>query len=116
MVYLDDILIYLKIFEEYIKYIKIIFGKFILRKFIIKREKYDFYKYEIDFLGFMVKCKGIKIDFMKIEKVLDWLKSKNVTEFQKFLKFGNFNRRFISHYSVIIIFLTKLIKKDVLFN
>ena len=71
MVYFDDIFIYLKIFEEYVKYIKIIFGKLALRKFIVKGEKCDFYKYKIDFLGFMVRREGIKMDFIKIEKILD---------------------------------------------
>ena len=37
MVYLDNILIYLKIFEEYIKYIKIILGKLALRKLMVKK-------------------------------------------------------------------------------
>ena len=71
MAYLDDILIYLKIFEEYIKHIKIIFRKLAPRKLIIKEKKCDFYKYEIDFLGFIVKYKRIKINSTKIKKILD---------------------------------------------
>ena len=70
MVYFDNIFIYLKIFEEYIKYIKIILGKLASRKLIIKK-KYDFYKYKIDFLGFIIKYERIKINFIKIEKILD---------------------------------------------
>ena len=54
------------------KYIKIIFGKLASRKLIIKREKCDFYKHEVDFLGFVVGREGIKMDPTKIEKVLDW--------------------------------------------
>ena len=71
IIYLDNIFIYLKIFEEYVKYIKIILGKLVPRKLIIKREKCDFYKYEIDFLGFMIGREGIKINPTKIEKILD---------------------------------------------
>ena len=71
IIYFDNILIYLKIFEEYVKYIKIIFRKLLLRKFMVKREKCDFYKYEIDFLGFIIKYKGIRINPTKIEKILD---------------------------------------------
>ena len=40
VVYFDDILIYSKIFEEYVKYIKIIFGKLVLRKFIVKKMRF----------------------------------------------------------------------------
>ena len=71
MAYLDDILIYSKIFEEYIKYVKIILGKLALKKFIVKEKKYDFYKYEINFLGFIIGREGIKINSIKIEKILD---------------------------------------------
>ena len=81
IIYLDDILIYLKIFEEYVKYIKIILKKLAPRKLMVKGEKCDFYKYKIDFLGFIIKHKGIKINSTKIEKILDWLEPKNVTEF-----------------------------------
>ena len=80
VVYLDNILIYLKIFEEHVKYIKIILGKLAPRKLMVKK-KCDFYKYKIDFLGFIIEREGIKINFIKIKKILDWLESKNIIEF-----------------------------------
>ena len=69
--YLDDILIYSKTFEEHVRHIKIILEKLAPRKLIVKGEKCDFYKYKVDFLGFMVEREGIKIDPTKIEKILD---------------------------------------------
>ena len=53
------------------KYIKIILGKLAPRKLIVKGKKCDFYKYKIDFLGFIIGREGIKIDSTKIEKILD---------------------------------------------
>ena len=53
------------------KYIKIILGKLAPKKLMIKREKCDFYKHEIDFLGFIIKREKIKMDPTKIEKILD---------------------------------------------
>ena len=50
---------------------KKIFNKFFPRKFIIKREKYDFYKYKIDFLDFRIKRNGIRINSAKIKKILN---------------------------------------------
>ena len=38
---------------------------------MVKGKKYNFYKYKIDFLGFIVRREGIKIDPIKIEKILD---------------------------------------------
>ena len=38
---------------------------------MVKEKKYNFYKYEINFLGFIIKREGIKINPIKIEKILD---------------------------------------------
>ena len=70
MAYLNDIFIYSKTFEEHVKYIKIVFRKLAPRKLMVKK-KCDFYKYKIDFLGFIVGREGIKINSIKIEKILD---------------------------------------------
>ena len=80
-----------------------------------KSEKCEFYKKEVDFLGFVVRINGIKIDPKKIQKILDWPKPRNLKNLQGFLGFGNFNRRFISGYSLITLLLTELTKKDVPF-
>ena len=58
---------------------------------------------------------GVQMDPEKVTKVLEWPEPKNVTEVLGFLNFGNFNRRFISNYSTIVIPLTEFIKKDVSF-
>ena len=69
----------------------------------------------MDFLRFTIKINGIKIDSEKIRKILDWPESRNLKELQRFLGFGNFNRQFISEYSLIILLLIELIKKNILF-
>ena len=66
VVYFDDIFIYSKILKEYIRYIKTVFNKFRSSKLLLEKEKYKFYKYKIDFLGFIVGRNGIKIDSEKI--------------------------------------------------
>ena len=40
---------------------------------------------------------------------------KNIKNIQKFLGFGNFNRRFIINYSIIAILFTEFTKKNILF-
>jgi hypothetical protein len=62
IVYLDDILIFSKIEEEYKEYIKKILKKLMDENLRIKIEKTEFYAKEVDFLGFIIGQKGVKID------------------------------------------------------
>ena len=75
------------------------------------KKKYEFYKHEVDFLDFIVGRNGIKINLKKIQKIQEWPVPKNIKNIQKFLNFGNFNRRFIINYSIITILFMEFIKK-----
>jgi hypothetical protein len=54
IVYLDDILIFSKIEEEYKEYIKKILRRLIDENLRIKIKKTEFHAKEVDFLGFVV--------------------------------------------------------------
>jgi predicted GTPase len=71
IIYLDDILIFSKIEEEYKEYIKKILRKLIDENLRIKIEKTEFYVKKINFLGFIIGRKGVKIDKKKIQIILD---------------------------------------------
>jgi predicted GTPase len=62
IIYLDDILIFSKTEEEYKEYIKKILRKLKNENLRIKIKKTEFYAKEIDFLGFIIGRKGVKID------------------------------------------------------
>ena len=115
VIYLDDIFIYSKILEKYIRYIKTVFDKLRSSKLLLGKKKYEFHKHEVDFLGFIVEKNGIKMDLEKMQKIQEWPVPKNVKNIQGFLGFGNFNRRFITNYSTIAILLIEFTKKDVPF-
>jgi hypothetical protein len=61
IIYLDDILIFSKTEEEYKEYIKKILRKLIDENLRIKIEKTKFYAKEVDFLGFIIDQKKIRI-------------------------------------------------------
>jgi uncharacterized membrane protein YcgQ (UPF0703/DUF1980 family) len=65
IIYLDDILIFSKTEKEYKKYIKKILKKLIDENLKIKTEKTEFHAKKIDFLGFVVGRKGVKMDKKK---------------------------------------------------
>ena len=89
--------------------------RFFIRQLRYKSKKYKFHKKEVDFLRFIVRINGIKINPKKIQRILNWSGPKNLKNLQRFLGFGNFNRQFINKYSLIILLLIKLIKKNILF-
>ena len=76
--YLDDILIYLENPGDYIKYVQTILECFKKAKLRLRLEKCEFYKEEVNFLGFIVNTKGVKISKDKIEVVQNWLQPTNV--------------------------------------
>lgn len=79
-------------------------------------KKCEFHKEEVEFLGFFVGRKGIRIDPQKTKSVREWPIPKNVKEVQSFLGLANYNRRFIKDYSKIAIPLTELTMKDKTFS
>ena len=69
IIYIDNILIYLKNLNKYQRYIKIILDKLLNKGLRYKFEKYEFYKTEIDFFGFLIRTDDIKIDLLKVKTV-----------------------------------------------
>jgi hypothetical protein len=71
IIYLDDILIFSKTEEEYKEYIKKILKKLKNENLRIKNEKTEFYAKEVNFLGFIISQKEVKMDKKKIQVILD---------------------------------------------
>jgi hypothetical protein len=71
MAYLDNICIYSRFIEEYKEYVRLILERLRQYKFYIKLSKYEFSKIEIQFLGYIVKIKGIQIDSEKIAAIIN---------------------------------------------
>jgi hypothetical protein len=70
VVYLDDILIFLKNKEDHIEYIRWVIKKIRERKLKLKLFKCEFFKEEVIFLRLIVKKNGIRADLNKIRVIL----------------------------------------------
>jgi hypothetical protein len=116
VVYLDDILVYSKTYEEHIQHVHLILTALRDANLRIKVEKTEFHKKEVKFLGYIVSREGLKMDSKKIEAITSWPKPTTVKEVQSFLGFTNFYRQFIKDYSKIATLLTNLTKKDQVFE
>ena len=112
IVYLDNILIFLKTYNEHITYVKKVLQVLKDHSLLVKLEKYKFYKSEVKFLRHIISREGIRIDPEKIKAILNQPEPQSIKNIQAFLSLANFNRRFIKNYSRIAVLLTDLTKKS----
>ena len=81
-----------------------------------KLSKCDFWLKEITFLGHIVYTKGIRVDLVKIEAVMNLKPPQNVTKVRSFLGLAGYYQRFVQGFSVIASSLTRLLQKGVKFE
>ena len=71
IVYLNDILIYLKIKENYVKQVQLILQALKNINLQIKSEKSVFYIKRVQFLKFIVTLKDLQMNFNKIKFIIE---------------------------------------------
>ena len=63
-----------------------------------------------------MSVEGIRVDLAKIEAIVNWKLSRNVTEVRSFLGLARYYRQFVKGFFVIASPLTKLLRKGVKFE
>jgi hypothetical protein len=76
VIYLNNILIYSKLGEDYYTYIRIIIERLRKHKLYTKLSKYFFDIKEVEFLGFIIGFIKIKLDPNRILIIKKWPKPK----------------------------------------
>lgn len=112
IVYMDDILIPSKDFEEGMQRLGEVLELLKQGGLTLKLSKCHFFLESIDFLGFDVSASGIRPGTRKIEAVSKFPTPCNQHEVRQFLGLSGFFRRFIKGYAIITAPLTDLLKKN----
>ncbi len=101
-IYLDDIIIYSKTLKKHKKHVRLVLHK--LREIDLQMNinKCKFHVQEISFLELLLFIKRLKMNFQKIQAVVEWFTSTNLTQMQFFIDFCNFYRRFIKNFLKIV--------------
>lgn len=99
VVYLDDILVFSRNEEEHAQHLELIMERLRQAELYANPKKCSFFQEEIEFLGYLVNQKGIRMDPKRVETIAKWTPPQSYHDIQVFLGFCNFYRRFIHGFS-----------------
>nr|GEW06670.1 putative reverse transcriptase domain-containing protein [Tanacetum cinerariifolium] len=116
LVFIDDILIYLKNKKEHEEHLRTILKLLKKEELYAKFSKCEFWIPKVQFLGHVINSEGIHVDPTKIESVKDWVSLNSPTEIRQFLGLAGYYRRFIKGFSKIAKPMTKLTQKKIKFE
>ena len=112
IVYMDDILIFANDKNKLDETTRIVLEKLRKHDLFLKAKKCEFFKTRVKYLGMIIEEGKISMDPTKLGGIRDWPIPTTVKQVRSFLGFGNFYRKFISHYSDLAKPLNDLTKKD----
>ena len=80
LVYLDDIIVLGKTFEDHLKHLAQVFQRLREANLKLQIKKCNLCKQSVQFLGHVVSSEGVAADPVKIEKVVNWPVPTNKSE------------------------------------
>ena len=116
IVFVEDILIYLRSLEEHKQYLVTTLRTLRRHQLYGKLDKSEFWLTKVNFLGHVVSKAGIEVDYSKVEAVNEWKRPTNVFEVRSFLGMAGYYRRFVEDFSRIVAPMTRLTRKGVKFE
>jgi len=99
LIFVDNILVETETEKGHDEIVKEILKRLEKNDLYVKPEKCMWKVRKIGFLGVVIGPNGIEMEKEKVDEVLSWPKSKNVTNIRKFLGLTNYYRRFIKDFT-----------------
>lgn len=107
-VFIDDVIIISKTFEEHLSLLLRVLEKLYSANLTINLSKCQFFRSNLRYLGYVVDAKGLRTDPEKVAAILNYPTPTNKKEVKRFLGTASWYRRFIPNFSSIAGPLNKL--------
>ncbi|GBG59946.1 hypothetical protein CBR_g66752 [Chara braunii] len=101
LIYLDDILVYSRSLDEHVEHLRSVLERLRQAKYEANRDKCEFARQELEYLGHYVTPQGIHPLADKIEAIRVWPEPTNTTGVRSFMGLAGYYQRFITGYSRI---------------
>jgi hypothetical protein len=113
IVYLDDILVFIKNKEEHLRHLTLVMRRLQGEKLLInlKKKKSSFMKTKLIYLGFVISSNELKMDLEKVKAIKEWSSLKNIFEVRSFHGLASFYWKFIRNFSGISAQMMGTVKK-----
>lgn len=108
LVYLDDVMVMGRNFEEHLKNLQEVFDRFQAANLKLNPKKCALFQKEVEFLGHVVSEKGIETSDSKIQSIREWPRPRDKHEVRSFLGICTYYRRFVEGFADIAAPLHKL--------
>ena len=112
LVYIDDVLIFSKNFDEHLQHLHLIFTNILAANLKLHPSKCQFTTREVKYLGHVVTKTGIKVNPENTEKVNNFQIPKTAKQVKSFLGMTHFYRKYVKDYALIASPLTSLLRKN----
>jgi hypothetical protein len=111
IVYLDDILIFIKTKEEHLIHLTLVMRRLQQEKLLINLKKLSLMKKELIYLGFVISSNELKMDPEKVKAIKEWSSPRNIFEVKIFHGIASFYRKFTINFSGISASMMDRVKK-----
>lgn len=116
LVYMDDLIIFSKSFEDHIRHLRFVFQRLSDYNVHLNPKKCHFAQEEIEYLGHVISTKGILPHPNKLRAISDMPAPTNLKEVRAFLGLAGYYRRFIKDFASIGEPLYRLTRKNAVFD
>lgn len=111
-VYLDDVIVCTPTFDLHVEILKEVLSRIMKAGLTVNREKCNFCKSELKYLGYVVNSSGLLVDPEKVEAILRIPIPRNVRDVRRVIGLASWYRRFVPNFSTIASPLTELTRKN----